>query len=166
MACVWEAEGGWGAPITCSLGGPPPSPSIAYPPLFCVQVLVEKEWLAFGHKFKDRCGFGDKSKEESPIFLQFIECIWQITRQFPSAFEFNSKFLVAVVDMCYSGLSSAVTSGPGRAERALATNRWSPCLLRHALIHLPNRAPVRPLLGSVHSRADWVEWASRSILTM
>ena len=37
------------------------------------QVLIEKEWLSFGHKFTDRCGFiqGD-SKEVSPIFTQFI----------------------------------------------------------------------------------------------
>lgn len=37
------------------------------------QTLIEKEWLAFGHKFTDRCGHiqGD-SKEVSPIFTQFI----------------------------------------------------------------------------------------------
>lgn len=41
------------------------------------QTLIEKEWLAFGHKFTDRCGHiqGD-SKEVSPIFTQFIgECV-------------------------------------------------------------------------------------------
>ena len=39
----------------------------------CPQILIEKEWLAFGHKFTDRCGHiqGDP-KEVSPIFTQFI----------------------------------------------------------------------------------------------
>lgn len=37
------------------------------------QVLIEKEWLAFGHKFSDRCGFLDHdAKEISPIFTQVI----------------------------------------------------------------------------------------------
>ena len=35
-------------------------------------MLIEKEWLSFGHKFSDRCGHTttSDSKEQSPIFLQ------------------------------------------------------------------------------------------------
>ena len=48
------------------------------------QALVEKDWLHFGHKFSDRCGFlaGD-SREISPVFTQFIDATWQIMSQFP-----------------------------------------------------------------------------------
>lgn len=39
-------------------------------------VLVDKEWVSFGHKFTDRLGFdaavGYQSSERSPIFLQVI----------------------------------------------------------------------------------------------
>jgi myotubularin-related protein 6/7/8 len=38
------------------------------------EILIEKEWVHFGHKFNDRCGhiFGFSEKEQSPIFIQFI----------------------------------------------------------------------------------------------
>lgn len=71
------------------------------------QVLVEKEWISFGHKFASRIGHGEdnhSSSERSPLFVQFIDCVWQMTRQFPAAFEFNELFLVTVLDHLYSGL--------------------------------------------------------------
>ncbi|XP_069580778.1 myotubularin-related protein 1a isoform X7 [Brachyistius frenatus] len=71
------------------------------------QVLVEKEWISFGHKFSARVGHGDENhanSERSPLFIQFIDCVWQMTRQFPAAFEFNELFLLTVVDHLYSCL--------------------------------------------------------------
>uniref|UniRef100_A0A8D0LQS3 Phosphatidylinositol-3,5-bisphosphate 3-phosphatase MTMR2 n=1 Tax=Sus scrofa TaxID=9823 RepID=A0A8D0LQS3_PIG len=71
------------------------------------EVLVEKEWLSFGHRFQLRLGHGDKNHadaDRSPVFLQFIDCVWQMTRQFPTAFEFNEYFLVTILDHLYSCL--------------------------------------------------------------
>ncbi|XP_059398741.1 myotubularin-related protein 2-like isoform X2 [Carassius carassius] len=71
------------------------------------QVLLEKEWLSFGHRFASRVGHGDgnhANSERSPLFVQFIDCVWQMTRQFPSAFEFNEVFLITVLDHLYSCL--------------------------------------------------------------
>ncbi|PWN20058.1 phosphatases II, partial [Microstroma glucosiphilum] len=122
-------------------------------------VLVEKDWLSFGHRFADRCGHGgfvkhfvtaaghaDSSEEEdgddpegvinapqavggasaaanafwgftkqltsnfgggggeghgniketSPVFTQYLDCVWQIRRQFPNRFEFNDEWLSAL----------------------------------------------------------------------
>ncbi|KAF7271917.1 phosphatidylinositol-3-phosphate phosphatase isoform X1 [Rhynchophorus ferrugineus] len=69
------------------------------------EVLIEKEWASFGHKFQQRVGLGDdyhSDADRSPIFLQFIDCVWQITRQFPNAFEFNEHFLITILDHLYS----------------------------------------------------------------
>eukprot|EP00112_Aurelia_sp_Birch-Aquarium-sp1_P025334 Seg837.12 transcript_id=Seg837.12/GoldUCD/mRNA.D3Y31 product="Myotubularin-related protein 2" protein_id=Seg837.12/GoldUCD/D3Y31 len=65
------------------------------------EVLIEKEWCSFGHKFAKRYGLGDKNysdEQRSPVFLQFIDCVWQVTRQFPCAFEFNEHFLITILD--------------------------------------------------------------------
>ncbi|XP_013884809.1 myotubularin-related protein 1 [Austrofundulus limnaeus] len=70
------------------------------------QVLVEKEWISFGHKFSARVGHDEdfSSTERSPLFVQFIDCVWQMTQQFPAAFEFNELFLITVLDHLYSCL--------------------------------------------------------------
>eukprot|EP00727_Mastigamoeba_balamuthi_P009739 m51a1_g5388 putative myotubularin isoform x2 (3422) ;mRNA; f:19358-31913 len=62
------------------------------------QVLVEKEWLSFGHKFTDRVAMGHKKDSEySPIFVQFVDCVYQLLMQFPFSFEFNERFLWTVL---------------------------------------------------------------------
>ncbi|XP_048191471.1 myotubularin isoform X3 [Perognathus longimembris pacificus] len=69
------------------------------------EILVQKEWISFGHKFASRIGHGDKNHadaDRSPIFLQFIDCVWQMLKQFPTAFEFNERFLVTILDHLYS----------------------------------------------------------------
>ncbi|KAK3099992.1 hypothetical protein FSP39_013159 [Pinctada imbricata] len=71
------------------------------------EVLIEKEWLSFGHKFAQRIGHGEdkhSDADRSPVFLQFIDCVWQLTRQFPNAFEFNEHFLITVMDNVFSCL--------------------------------------------------------------
>ncbi|XP_064184527.1 myotubularin-related protein 1a isoform X2 [Anguilla rostrata] len=71
------------------------------------QVLLEKEWVSFGHKFAARVGHGDENhanSERSPLFVQFIDCVWQMMRQFPAAFEFNELFLITILDHLFSCL--------------------------------------------------------------
>ncbi|EGF99418.1 uncharacterized protein MELLADRAFT_40285, partial [Melampsora larici-populina 98AG31] len=98
-------------------------------------ILVEKDWLSFGHKFSDRSGvvvlgkemvnFGEHPtwvtsfqkqlnfattstshshayKETSPVFHQFLDCVYQLIRQFPQRFEFNSMYLETLFKELYS----------------------------------------------------------------
>ncbi|CAM9276904.1 unnamed protein product, partial [Hapterophycus canaliculatus] len=69
------------------------------------QVLIEKDWLAFGHPFHLRHAYGvprgansGKEDQRSPIFLQFLDCMWQLVMQMPSYFEFNPRFLLCIAD--------------------------------------------------------------------
>ncbi|XP_073654870.1 phosphatidylinositol-3-phosphate phosphatase MTMR1 isoform X5 [Tursiops truncatus] len=61
------------------------------------EALIEKEWISFGHRFALRVGHGNDNHadaDRSPIFLQFIDCVWQMTRQTP--IHQNLKELLAV----------------------------------------------------------------------
>eukprot|EP01012_Entosiphon_sulcatum_P062274 TRINITY_DN8849_c0_g1_i1.p1 TRINITY_DN8849_c0_g1~~TRINITY_DN8849_c0_g1_i1.p1 ORF type:complete len:803 (+),score=136.61 TRINITY_DN8849_c0_g1_i1:211-2409(+) len=112
-------------------------------------VLVEREWVQFGHKFAERSGHmvagekadewnelggepknapqaglweepdpmdarsqsGKKEKEgkpvgsfsqRSPIFIQWLDGVFQLLRQFPTAFEFTPTLLEILADAVYS----------------------------------------------------------------
>ncbi|KAG8589246.1 hypothetical protein GDO81_006315 [Engystomops pustulosus] len=66
-------------------------------------VLIEKEWISLGHKFSQRCHHLEfDPKEVSPVFTQFLECIWHLTEQFPCAFEFSEKYLLEIHDHVFS----------------------------------------------------------------
>ena len=70
--------------------------------------LVEKEWLAFGHQFARRHGHADGKMEQdgdsqrSPVFLQFLDCAWQLCNIYPVAFEYTGYFLATVIEEVYN----------------------------------------------------------------
>ncbi|GAA5833837.1 hypothetical protein JCM9279_001640 [Rhodotorula babjevae] len=97
-------------------------------------VLIEKDWVSYGHRFADRSGhlcndrvdfvhklgtdastqqaflasvtrqFAGSShafKETCPVFQQFLDCVYQVQRQFPTRFEFNERLLRHLVRETY-----------------------------------------------------------------
>ncbi|KAL3199070.1 hypothetical protein MRX96_044039 [Rhipicephalus microplus] len=94
------------------------------------QVLVEKEWLEFGHKFGDRCGnsaTADDLGERCPVFLQWLDCVHQLLAQFPCGFKFNQQYLVRLAQHTYSGLFGDFlgNSAMERQQEAVATRTFS-----------------------------------------
>lgn len=66
------------------------------------QSLIQKEWVMGGHSFLDRCNHLHQSdKEEVPIFLLFLDCVWQLVHQYPPAFEFTETYLTVLSDSLY-----------------------------------------------------------------
>uniref|UniRef100_A0A8C5LN97 Myotubularin-related protein 12 n=1 Tax=Leptobrachium leishanense TaxID=445787 RepID=A0A8C5LN97_9ANUR len=62
------------------------------------QSLVQKEWVMGGHRFLDRCNHLRKSESEAPVFLLFLDCVWQLVQQYPLAFGFSETYLTVLSD--------------------------------------------------------------------
>ncbi|XP_069483181.1 myotubularin-related protein 12 [Ambystoma mexicanum] len=66
------------------------------------QSLIQKEWIIGGHCFVDRCNhLRQNDKDEVPIFLLFLDCVWQLVQQYPVAFEFTETYLTVLSDSLY-----------------------------------------------------------------
>jgi myotubularin-related protein 1/2 len=76
--------------------------------------LVEKDFLSFGHPFHTRSSHGEgrggdgaassgsDESQISPIFIQFLDCVYQLVNLFPEKFEFNEMYLLVLSEHIYS----------------------------------------------------------------
>lgn len=65
--------------------------------------LVQKEWCSFGHRFRTRLAIGEQpTAEYSPVFIQWLECVFQLQQQFPDTFEFAPPVLIRLADEVFS----------------------------------------------------------------
>eukprot|EP00532_Pseudo-nitzschia_australis_P002141 CAMPEP_0168188170 /NCGR_PEP_ID=MMETSP0139_2-20121125/15482_1 /TAXON_ID=44445 /ORGANISM="Pseudo-nitzschia australis, Strain 10249 10 AB" /LENGTH=1021 /DNA_ID=CAMNT_0008110545 /DNA_START=44 /DNA_END=3109 /DNA_ORIENTATION=- len=98
-------------------------------------VLVEKDFMSFGHPFHLRSAHGEgrndtkngsQSNDEgqiSPIFLQFLDCVYQLVELYPSAFEFNTQYLLELSFHVYSCRFGNMICDTEREREAMAAIR-------------------------------------------
>lgn len=70
---------------------------------FCV--LIEKEWVSYGHMFawRGRLHFEELSENNySQVFIQWLDCVYQYVIQYPEHFEFRIDLLDFIADHVYS----------------------------------------------------------------
>ncbi|KAF0752533.1 hypothetical protein AaE_006003 [Aphanomyces astaci] len=119
--------------------------------------LMDKEWCSFGHMFRWRGGAGDSPnaqelEEQSPVFVQWLDAMWQLWRQVPWAFEFSDELLTTVYSHVYSGLFGTFQYNSEREKRAKE-------------VHAPTRSLWRYLLSRQHEFVN-VQYNARQSLAL
>ncbi|XP_064207198.1 myotubularin-related protein 11 isoform X1 [Anguilla rostrata] len=121
------------------------------------QGLVQKEWVMAGHRFLSRANYHRESdKEEAPVFLLFLDCVWQLWAQYPSHFQLTGDYLLALHDSVHVPLFSTFLSNCQR-ERSRRSQRLSQSYTpvngwREVLPRDTSQDPVDPPLPPVW---DW-----------
>lgn len=86
----------------------------------------------FGHQFRTRfshCLRNPQSeKEYSPIFILFLDCVYQIASQFPSLLEFNSDFLKEIAFHSQSLLFGTFLCSSEKERKLLNVREKTPSL--------------------------------------
>ncbi|KAL3663976.1 hypothetical protein V7S43_010863 [Phytophthora oleae] len=93
--------------------------------------VIEKEWVRPGHKFQDRVAPGkaeDDDDQQAPIFLQFLDCVWQFVRLYPTYFEFNERMLEMMADAVFSGRYGTFLGNCERERAAWSVRERTPSL--------------------------------------
>jgi myotubularin-related protein 1/2 len=142
-------------------------------------ILIQKEWLAFGHKFKNRLGHGqpeDYSQEQSPIFIQFMDCVYQLLMQYPNWFEFNEEYLITILDNLYSGRFGTFLADSEREKeqeniRETTLSIWPWLMSPENIVrfknpeYFPYSEPIYPKCATLHLHV-WTGYYERYKLSM
>lgn len=147
--------------------------------------VCEKEFQAAGHRFRSRLGHllpppqDDKEKkhrETSPIFLQFIDCVWQLHSMLPTAFEFNTQMLLFVASHVHSCRFStftanceaeAIKTGVALKQKPVSASIWrhvietEPERFRNELYVATNRPLIPPIAAALRHVTLWSDYFLR-----
>ncbi|XP_054016584.1 myotubularin-related protein 10-B isoform X1 [Hylaeus anthracinus] len=95
------------------------------------QSLMQKEWVAGGHPFCDRLGhIGKRKSEKAPLLLLYLDCVWQLTQQFPGQFEFTETYLTTVWDAAHVSIFDTFIFNCEKDRVAAAMEPSKPLVLR------------------------------------
>ncbi|XP_048671801.1 myotubularin-related protein 9-like isoform X3 [Marmota marmota marmota] len=122
------------------------------------QELVEREWIQAGHPFQLRCAHSAFSharpKHEAPTFLLFLDCVWQLGRQFPLSLEFGEGLLLALFEHAYASPFGTFLCNSEK-ERCLCEVRTRTHSLWSGLNQLKEQRKLRNPLYVLNPLAIW-----------
>lgn len=131
-------------------------------------VLIDKDWLSFGHQFHVRTGHtvcSEGVSQQAPIFDQYLEVCAEIIRQFPSAFEFTDDLLIIILKHLYSCRFGTFLFNSEKERRDNDVSN-STVSLWHYLLNHPEKEsfmnpffrPTKTILFPLHSSKNIRFW--------
>lgn len=120
------------------------------------QSLVQKEWIMGGHRFLSRFNYHrDSDKEEAPVFLLFLDCVWQLWAQFPSCFQLSGDYLLALHDSLHVPLFSSFLANCQRERNRRSQHLAQSYTPVNGLRELPHGSAQDPCDPPLPPVWDW-----------
>jgi Myotubularin-like phosphatase domain len=69
--------------------------------------LIHKDWVYYGHNFMKSCNLNNDvpslaEQNYAPLFVLFLDCVFQLVRQNELSFEFTEGYLVYLAYHCFT----------------------------------------------------------------
>uniref|UniRef100_A0A1B6ECB3 Myotubularin phosphatase domain-containing protein n=1 Tax=Clastoptera arizonana TaxID=38151 RepID=A0A1B6ECB3_9HEMI len=102
-----------------------------YRSLYGFQSLIQKEWVAMGHSFCTRLSHVyNIETQESPVFLLFLDCVWQLLQQFPADLQMTETYLTTLWDSAHLSIFDTFLFDCERDRKLAAIEPNNPLTLR------------------------------------
>ncbi|XP_067099285.1 myotubularin-related protein 9-like isoform X1 [Osmerus mordax] len=111
--------------------------------------LLEREWVQAGHPFQQRCAHSAYShtriRQEAPVFLLLLDCVWQLAHQFPLAMGFSEALLIRLASDAYASNYGTFLCNSDQERCALGVKERTHCLFQALLTHRERECYSNPL---------------------
>ncbi|XP_063039597.1 myotubularin-related protein 9 isoform X2 [Engraulis encrasicolus] len=122
--------------------------------------LLEREWVQAGHPFQQRCARSAYSharlRHEAPVFLLLLDCVWQLSRQFPLALQFGEPLLLRLAKEAYASDFGTFLCNNQQERCGLDLKDRTHCLFQFLLRSSVREQYINPLYEST----DLAIWPS------
>lgn len=98
------------------------------------QTLIQKEWVVMGHPFCTRLSHvyrNEEDNQQSPVFLLFLDCVWQLLQQFPTYFQFTETYLTTLWDAVHISIFDTFLFDCDRDRYFAVNDPNNPLILRN-----------------------------------
>lgn len=126
------------------------------------EALIEREWICAGHPFSLRCAHSAYAMGaitgpyESPIFLLFLDCVWQVFQQYPCSFEFTEEFLIFLFEHAYASEFGSFLGNNEKDKVRLGVKSRTVSLWSY----MNNPEILRTFVNALYEPNDSVLWPS------
>ncbi|KAE9417573.1 hypothetical protein Angca_002687 [Angiostrongylus cantonensis] len=133
--------------------------------------LVEREWICAGHPFQLRNAHSAYAEgtitgpQESPVFLCFLDSVYQIIAQYPHSFEFGEDFLIFLFEHAYASEFGSFLGNNEMMKAELGVKKSTVSLWSY----VNNPEILRTFVNTLYEPRESVIWPSvapQSIVSM
>ncbi|VDM53870.1 unnamed protein product [Angiostrongylus costaricensis] len=124
--------------------------------------LVEREWICAGHPFQLRNAHSAYAEgaitgpQESPVFLCFLDSVYQIIAQYPHSFEFGEDFLIFLFEHAYASEFGSFLGNSEMMKAELGVKKSTVSLWSY----VNNPEILRTFVNTLYEPRESVIWPS------